>query len=465
MNAFQQSRWRTLLACAFLVLATLVVYWPARHYKFVAYDDNDYVYENPMVRSGLTWQGLQWSYVDRQANNWHPLTWLSHMADCQIFGLNAGGPHMVNVAFHCANTVLLFLLLQTLMRRSAEISSSPSGFFWRNLFVAALFALHPLRVESVAWISERKDVLSGFFGLLTLLCYAKYARGTGRPELSLSYRFSVVFFACSLLAKPMLVTLPLVMLLLDYWPLQRCLVAPKPPPDSKEEKTCPFKQLIVEKWQFFLLAAIFCLITLLAQNPGLPAQNVGLFRHIQDIAMNYFDYVEKLLWPQNLSFLYLRPTEIPISQFLLAVIVLFGISVFAVAMHRRCPALLMGWLWFLIVLLPVCGLVSLGRLSIADRYTYLPSIGFYIMMTWGLADFTSKLLPFWTRKIVLGSCALFLLADCAVLSRQQLTYWQNTWTLYDHALKVDPDNYVAKQNLHIYLFEKAHPDVRTPPPE
>ncbi len=465
MNAFQSNRWRTFLACAFLILATLIVYWPAHHYKFVAYDDDDYVYQNPTVLSGLTLEGLQWSYVDRHANNWHPLTWLSHMADVQVFGLHAGGPHMVNVAFHCANAVLLFLLLQTLMRRSPETVSPQSDVFWRNLFVAALFALHPLRVESVAWISERKDVLSGFFGLLTLLCYAKYARGTGRPELSLPYRLSVVFFACSLLSKPMLVTLPLVMLLLDYWPLQRCLVMPKPTPDSKDEWTCPFKQLIIEKWQFFLLAAIFCVITLLAQNPGLPAQSTGSFAHIETIAVNYFDYVEKLLWPQNLSFLYLRPDEIPFSQFLLAAFVLFGISAFVLVVHRRCPALVMGWLWFLIVLLPVCGIVSLGRLAIADRYTYLPSIGFYIMMTWALADLAGKLLPFWTKKIVLGSCALFLLAVCAVLSRQQLASWENTWTLYNHALKVDPNNYVAKQNLHIYLFEKAHPKVRTPPPE
>ena len=175
MAIFQSSRPRILIACLFLVLATLAVYWPVRHYGFVEYDDNDYVYENPVVRAGLTWQGVQWSLVDRQASNWHPLTWLSHMADCQFFGLNAGAHHLVSIAFHCANAVLLFLLLQTIMRPPPDGPDQRPDSFWLNLFVAALFALHPLRVESVAWISERKDVLSGFFGLLTLLCYAQHA--------------------------------------------------------------------------------------------------------------------------------------------------------------------------------------------------------------------------------------------------------------------------------------------------
>lgn len=464
MSLFQTSRARTVFACALLVIATLAVYWPARHYDFVAYDDNDYVYENPMVKSGLTWEGLKWSFVDRQANNWHPLTWLSHMTDYQIFGLNAGGPHMVNVAFHCANAVLLFLLLQILMRGSPGIPTH-ADIFWRNLFVAGLFALHPLRVESVAWISERKDVLSGFFGLLALLCYAKYAKGSGKPALSLSYRYAVVFFACSLLSKPMLVTLPLVMLLLDYWPLQRLVIEPKLPADKDGERTCAFKKLAFEKWPFFLLAAIFCVVTLVAQNPGLPGQGAGFLARLESVPVNYLGYIEKLLWPKNLSVLYLRPDHIPIGQFLLAGLVLFFISVFVVVVHRRSPALVTGWLWFLIVLLPVCGVVSLGRLSIADRYTYLPSIGFYLMITWGLADLAGKWLPARVRLFLLGTGGAVVVAVCAALSRLQLGYWQDTEALYDHALKVDPNNYVAQQNLHIYLFEKEHPKVRQPPPE
>jgi hypothetical protein len=450
VNVVSSRQWR-IYACAFLVIATLAVYWPARHYQFVAYDDDDYVYQNPIVLQGLTWQGVEWSFVDRQANNWHPLTWLSHMADCQVFGLDAGGPHMVNVALHCANAVLLFLLLETLMRRSAEASSGKCS-FWRNLFIAALFALHPLRVESVAWISERKDVLSGFFGLLALLCYAKYASMDDKSKISWPYRLAVLFFALSLLAKPMLVTLPCIMLLFDYWPLQRL-------------NASSLKPLLKEKLPFFSLAVAFAIITLFAQRPGLPAQNTGFFDHIESIAVNYFDYLGKLLWPQNLSFLYLRPETIPVGQSLLAMLALAGISAIAYACRRRCPAVTVGWLWFLIVLFPVSGIVSLGRLSIADHYTYLASIGFYLMVTWALADLAGKILPVRAKQILLGAAAVIVLAACVIASRQQLGYWQNTQTLFEHALKVDPNNYVAKQNLHIYLFEKANPNTRKPPPE
>ncbi|HEY1790226.1 MAG TPA: hypothetical protein VGJ73_18925 [Verrucomicrobiae bacterium] len=473
MIAFQLSRWRTLLACLCLAAATLIVYWPASHYKFVAYDDNDYVYENPMVRAGLTWPGIQWSFVDRQANNWHPLTWLSHMLDCQLFGLNAGGPHMVNVALHCANTVLLFLLLQALMRTGPETSPRQTDVFWRNVFVAGLFALHPLRVESVAWISERKDVLSAFFGLLSLLCYVKYARDSGHPRLSLSYRAAVIFFLCSLMSKPMLVTLPFIMLLLDYWPLQRQVLTPlalsgqaNSDGHSHRFNVSTFQRFnLSEKWPFFLLTAIFCGITLLAQQPGLPGQNAGLGERIESVAVNYLGYIEKLFWPQNLSFLYLRPDTIPAAQWIPALIILLLISGLVACMRLQHPALLIGWLWFLIVLLPVCGVVSLGRLSIADRYTYIPSIGFYLMITWGLADLAGRFIPSTAKHLILGTGTAAILAVCALLSRLQLANWENTETLYDHALRVDPNNFVAKQNLHIYQFEKTNPKVRKPPPE
>jgi hypothetical protein len=460
VSAFQLSRWRTFLACLFLAGAALTVYWPAHQYKFVAYDDNDYVYENKMVLAGLTWPGIQWAFVDRQANNWHPLTWLSHMTDCQLFGLNAGGPHMVNVAFHCANAILLFVLLQALMRNGSESLPHQTDVFWRNLFVAGLFALHPLRVESVAWISERKDVLSAFFGLLSLLCYVKYARGSGNPRLSISYRGAVIFFLCSLLSKAMFVTLPLILLLLDYWPLRRYPAAKIDPFERPA-----LKSLVWEKWPFFLLAAIFCGITLLAQQPGLPSQHVGFGMRIDSIAANYAAYIEKLLWPQNLSFLYLRTDTIPAEQWVPAMILLFLITTLVYGARLRHPALLIGWLWFLIVLLPVCGIVSLGWLSIADHYTYIPSIGFYLMITWGIADLAGNVMPSAPKHVILGSGAAVILALCALLSRRQLESWQNTETLYEHALAVDPNNAIAKQNLHIYQFEKANPGVRKPPPE
>jgi hypothetical protein len=460
VTGFQLRRWRTLLACLLLAAATLTVYWPVRHYKFVAYDDNDYVYENHVVRAGLTWYGIQWAFVDRQANNWHPLTWLSHMLDCQLFGLNAGGPHVVNAAFHCANTILLFLLLQALMRNGPDTSPQQTDVFWRNIFVTGLFALHPLRVESVAWISERKDVLSAFFGLLSLLCYVNYAHGSGRPRLSVSYRAAVIFFICSLLSKPMLVTLPLIMLLLDYWPLRRFQASMHEP--FEKSRLSP---LLSEKWPFFLLMAIFCGITLVAQQPGLPGQNVAPTVRIEGVATNYIGYIEKLLWPQNLSFLYLRPDTIPAGQWVPALLILLLISALVACARLRHPALLVGWFWFVIVLLPVCGIVSLGRLAIADRYTYFPGIGFYLMITWGVADLAAKFLPSAAKHFLLATGGAALLALCALLSRQQLSYWHDTETLYNHALLIDPNNDVAKQNRHIYEFEKAHPAVRTPPPE
>jgi hypothetical protein len=235
------------------------------------------------------------------------------------------------------------------------------------------------------------------------------------------------------------------MLLLDFWPLKRLCVA-----NAKE------------KWPFFLLSAIFCVITLIAQRPGL-GTSLGLLPRIENVTVNYLGYVEKLLWPQNLAFLYLRPNTIPPGQFLLALFVLFGISLAAWMLRKRCPAFLVGWLWFLIVLFPMCGVVSLARLSIADRYTYLASIGFYLMLTWWLADM--KLFSSRAGKSLLTSAAMIVLAVCAVLSSRQLAYWRNSQTLFEHALAVDPNNYVAKQNLHIYLFEKENPKIRAPLPE
>jgi hypothetical protein len=368
----------------------------------------------------------------------------------------------VNVAFHCANTILLFLLLQALMRNGPEASPRQTDVFWRNVFVAGLFALHPLRVESVAWISERKDVLSAFFGLLSLLCYVKYARGSGNPRLSLSYRSAVIFFVCSLLSKPMLVTLPFIMLLLDYWPLQRTVSNLG---EDGRFNASTLHRLLQEKWMFFLFAAIFCGITMVAQQPGLPGQSVGLGMRIESVAVNYTAYIEKLLWPQNLSFLYLRPDTIPASQWVPALILLPLISALVYCVRLQHPALLTGWLWFLIALLPVCGIVSLGRLSIADHYTYFPGIGFYLMVTWGLADVAGRFVPSASKHLILGVGAAVVLALCALLSRLQLLCWENTETLYEHALRVDPNNYVAKLNLHIYQFEKANPGVRKPPPE
>ena len=445
MTGIQSNR-RTWFACLLLAFATFAAYWPVRHYGFVNYDDDDYVSNNSVVRAGLTWPGFVWALSDQHACNWHPLTWLSHMTDCQLFGLNPGLMHLENVLLHCANSVLLLLLLNSI-----------TAAFWRSAFVAALFALHPLRVESVAWIAERKDVLSGFFFMLTLWFYVLHAKkqtaGVGSKfQTNHFYRLALLCFVFGLLSKPMLVTVPIVLLLLDFWPLGRFTI---------RDLRFTIVPLIREKIPFFLLSIIVGVITLLAQRAGgswVPV-NTPFFSRIGNVVIGYWNYIEKLFWPQNLSFLYLRSDKISVSEFFLAVF-LAAISAIAAIQLRRWPWFAVGWLWFLVMLLPVSGLLQLGRLSIADRYTYLPAIGFYIVVVWGVADllailFSQKI----CRWLAVAGAAAVLLA-CAIMTRQQLAYWQNPQTLMEHALKVDPNNYVAQIDLRIYLFDKAHPGVR-----
>jgi hypothetical protein len=447
----QINRRRTVFTCLLLVFATLSVYWPVRHYDFVDYDDDKYVYENQDVRAGLTWQGFASAWIVPVGGNWHPVTMLSHMTDCQFFGLNPGAHHLVNVAFHCANAVLLLLLLE-----------SATGAFWRSAFVAALFALHPLRVESVAWVSERKDVLGGFFFLLALWMYVLHTKeadwanpGESGGRRKRFYSLSLAFFVSGLLAKPMVVTLPLVMLFMDYWPLERMMDRDKP-----DFRLANLRSLLVEKWPFFLFALMICPLTFLTQNPALFARNGDDSLHAGQVVMNYFSYVETLIWPHNLSFLYARPPMIPLASLLPAALVLLLISGLAVAGWRRRPYFVTGWLWFLNMLLPISGIVPLGGLSTADRYTYLPSIGFYLAVTWAAAAFGQKFLSAAPQRIFGAAGAALVLSVCALLTRQQLACWQNSQTLMEHALKIDPDNSVAQIDLRVYRFEKAQSDVR-----
>jgi hypothetical protein len=317
--------------CLLLAFATFAIYWPARHYAFVEYDDDDYVFNNPVVRAGLSWSNFVWAFDDQHNCNWHPLTWLSHMADCQFFGVNPSAAHLENVFFHCANSVLLLLLLNL-----------ATGAFWRSAIVAALFALHPLRVESVAWISERKDVLSGFFFMLTLWFYVLHAKkqtGDNNPKFQTNnfYRLSWLCLIFGLLAKPMLVTVPIILLLLDFWPLKRFTIY-----DSR----FTIGGLLREKIPFFALAIIVGIITLFAQRAGggwVPADS-HFFPRIGNVVIGYWNYIEKLLWPQNLSFLYLRTDKISVAELSLGTFVLLGISAIAAVQLRRRPWFAAGWL-------------------------------------------------------------------------------------------------------------------------
>ncbi|MDR3457916.1 MAG: hypothetical protein P4N60_10755 [Verrucomicrobiae bacterium] len=425
-----------------LVLVTLAVYWPVRHHDFINYDDDDYVYANDMVKAGLTWQGFEWAFMGTHAVNWHPLTWLSHMLDCQLFGVNPGAHHLMNVLIHSANAVLLLWLLDLL-----------TGKFWRSALVAGLFALHPLRVESVAWVAERKDVLCGFFFLLTLLMYVRHVYAPARrarPGSGIELRLALLFYALALLCKPMVVTLPLILLLLDFWPLRRFA-------DSNPQASS-FKLQLREKWPFFFLAAVFSGITVLAQHGVLPAQPGNPLLLLENLLLEYAGYIEMMLWPHNQSFLYLRPEHISGLQLLLAALVVVGMSIWTLADRQRRPWLAVGWFWFLVMLLPVTA-VQLPGLFIADRYTYLPGIGFCVLVVWGIAGLLAAL-P--AQRVVTTSACLFavtLLLVCAGLTREQLGFWQNTRTLLEHALKIDPHNGVAQINLRVYLFDQEHSGI------
>jgi len=439
-------RW---IFCLLLALATLAVYWPVRHNDFINYDDDDYVYANDMVRGGLSWAGFVWAFMGTHAVNWHPLTWLSHMLDCQLFGVNPGAHHLMSVFIHGINAALLLWLLDSL-----------TGKFWRCAFIAALFALHPLRVESVAWAAERKDMLSGFFFLLTLLMYVWHVRAEAqadKPQPGVKLRLALFFYLLALLSKPMVVTLPAVLLLLDFWPLGRFAGS------SSKTAVGIFKFQLLEKWPFIFLSAVFCGITLLAQHGILPDQPQNAFSLLGDMLLKYLAYVGMILWPQNLSFLDVRPEHISGLQVLLAALVLAGISAWAVLGWRGRPWATVGWFWFLAMLLPVTA-VQLPGLFVADRYTYLPGIGFCLMLVWGIAGIMDRLSVQRAGKIIASVLAVAVLLACAGLTRQQIAYWQNTRTLLEHALKINPNNAVAQINLRVYLFDQEHPGVREKKP-
>jgi len=432
-----------------LVLGTLAVYLPATHHGFTLYDDNDYVAENPMVENGLTWAGVKWAFTTWHASNWHPLTWLSHMLDCQLcqlfgLGLNAGVHHTINVLFHAANAVLLFSLLRRL-----------TGALWPGAFVAALFAWHPLHVESVAWVAERKDVLSTFFALLTLHAYVKavtrdkgqvtgtaYSPSPVTRHPSLFYWLAVVCFALALMAKPMMVTLPFVMLLLDYWPLKRFRV-----PDSGFRVWDLFR----EKIPFFALTAASCVITFLAQHRGGAVASLDLVPldyRLQNAPRACVGYLLKLICPAHLAILYPLPEKISPLAVAAAVAVLMLISAAVWFGRKRGPYWLVGWLWFAGALVPVIGLVQVGGAAMADRYTYFPSIGIFLAVTLGMRDLVER---FRFPAAIMATIAGLVLAACLVLTHRQLGYWRDDVSLFSHAIAVTKDNDSAHLNLGFAL--------------
>ena len=404
-----------------------MVFGQTLHHEFVNLDDEDYVYENPTVSRGLTSYGITWAFTHTYASNWHPLTWISHMLDCQLYGLNPGGHHLTSVLLHAATAILLFLVLRQM-----------TGALWASAFVAAVFAIHPLRVESVAWVSERKDVLSGLFFMLTLAAYVRYARGTFSPG---RYLMVVLCFAMGLMAKPMLVTLPFVLLLLDYWPLGRML-------------RTALRPLVVEKIPLLVLSIASCAVTIPAQGEAVaPISRVPIALRLGNAAISYVAYLGQMVFPIRLAPVYpLFADELTTWKIGLALVFLAGVSTAAILLRRNRPYLLVGWLWYVGMLAPVIGLVQVGNQARADRYTYLPQIGVYLLVAWAARD------ALYSRRrgpLILGVASLSVIAALMVCATIQTSYWRNSTSMWTHALSCTSRNYAAHNNLGGALFERG----------
>ncbi len=441
-----------LLICLLLVAAILVVYWQIRNHEFVSYDDGLYVTENPYVRAGLTPESISWAFTATHSSNWHPVTWLSHMLDIELYGMNSGQHLMTNMLFHIANTLLLFSVLRRMTGGSEARGQRSEDPLTSSLtscgFVAALFALHPLHVESVAWVAERKDVLSTFFMMLTMQSYIRYAKQPGIG----TYLPVFLFFALGLMAKPMLVTLPFVMLLLDYWPLHRFYKNSDihESGDSGINSSIPqFLNLSIfyEKIPFFALTAASCVITFLVQKSGGSVGALDILPldvRIANALVSYICYIGKMIWPLHLAVLYPHPRIIPAWQIAGACLILVSVSLLVVRNMRQRPCLAVGWFWYIGTLVPAIGLVQVGRQAMADRYTYIPLIGLFIMVAWGIPEILSG----WRyRNRLLTPFAVVILLALTTISWKQAQYWKNSITLYEHTLCVTTDNDTIHYNM------------------
>lgn len=437
---------RAAVVCALLLLSIGTTFFPVIHHGFVNYDDQDYITENPQVQKGLSRASVAWAFTSTWAANWHPLTWLSHMLDWQIYGPNAGGHHASSLILHCANTLLLLLVLQSMTKG-----------FWRSSFVASLFALHPLHVESVAWASERKDVLSTLFFMLTLWAYSRFARPGStttaqmlRLRRPLWYCLSIFLYACGLMSKPMLVTLPFVLLLLDYWPLNRF----EPQPGAQDTGFLRRSlKLIGEKVPFLTLSMVSSIITFNIQRRAgamTAIEVVPIDARLENALFSYLSYGHKMLWPQILAPFYPYQQDYPVSRLLVAGLMMIGVTSAAIVWAKKAPYFIVGWLWYLGTLVPVIGLVQVGAQSMADRYSYIPLVGLFIAMSWGVSDF-AKSMGFNQR--VLATLGAGAIAGCVVISAFQVRTWKNSLMLFSHAVRVTKGNYLAHHSLGAALVE------------
>jgi Tfp pilus assembly protein PilF len=431
------SKRRILIMTSLLLgLAVLTIYWPVQSFDFVNFDDDHYITGNRQVQGGLSMEAFRWSFTTFHTGNWHPLTWIAHMADFEVYGLNPGGHHWTSVLIHCAGTVLLFLVL-----------SGMTGSIWASGLVAALFAFHPLHVESVAWVAERKDVLSGFFWILTMGAYAHYVR---QPCIG-RYLLVALSFVMGLLSKPMVVTLPFVLLLLDYWPLRRFAEAKTVFDKWALRSAAPNRSAVLwavlEKIPLLILIVPSSIVTITAQRSANTFASLGdhpIEERITNALASYMDYICKTVWPVDLSVMYFHPGMPPVWKTGLAVFLLSSITYLVIRKTREMPFLLVGWLWYLGTLVPVIGIVQVGSQSMADRYTYIPLVGLFIALAWGIKGIIEKRPCLKPCRIALS---VLVLSSLAFLSSSQVETWKDSVTLFEHALTVSSANPVAHNNL------------------
>ena len=441
-----------ILICLLLAGSIVAVYWQTGNFDFVNFDDPIYVKDNPLVKHGLTPDGIKWAFTMVYASNWHPLSWISHMVDVDLFGMRPGMHHLTNVLFHMMDSILLFIVMNRM-----------TGARWRSALAAAIFALHPIHVESVAWISERKDVLSTFFWMLTMLCYHWYVRG---PRIS-KYLSVVVIFTLGLMAKPMLVTLPFVLLLLDLWPLKRneLILPPVASSSNARQAWWPIKYqqgvpwLILEKVPLMIIALSVCEETFFAQSIGgavSSLERLHFASRIQNTITSYVTYLWKMIWPFNLAVFYPYPKHFNIAVVALCFLFLICVTVIVIISLRKFPYLVTGWFWYLGTLIPVIGIVQVGSQSMADRYTYIPSVGIFIIVSWGLADIFRRWI--YGGRIVSSILSVGVLGLLSCSTYIQISTWKNSETLFSHALAVTSDNYLAYNNLGVALYNRGDVD-------
>ncbi len=440
------------LICLFLVISTLVVYWQVNNYEFVGFDDDVFIIENSKVQNGLTLESIGWAFSYDNMTYWHPLTWLSYMLDIQLYGMNPGGHHMTNVLLHIVNAILLFIVFNKM-----------TGALWKSAVVASLFALHPLNVESVAWVVERKNVLSTLFWMLTLLTYACYV------ERSNIYRYLLTLsvFVLGLMAKPMLVTLPFVLLILDLWPLKRFHFQQLLDnhqklariPKIKSIKESDIFPLILEKIPFLIFSGISVYLSFLSMRHRelvISTDEVSIYLRITNALVSYVSYIGKMIWPANLAVFYRFPDAVQLWKAVGAFLLLTGVSILVIRSLKKRPYLGVGWLWYLGTLLPVIGLVQAGLWpAMADRFAYVPLIGLFVGIAWGIPDLAAG----WRYKVKgLGTITAAVLIILMTTSWLQARYWKNSVMLFKHAVEVTDNNYVMHDNLGFALTARGRPD-------